>query len=167
MTTNFEKYIAEVNKEIQEKLSTKTFDIWKDDYDAHCLYERYCDEILDYEGGLTEDDDKNGLGFYSQSGKGYFEVCEHRYELYKKLYDAWNLNVDFMEITEVSVMEKEMSWEIYYNVVLNKKRFEIKAEIRSGAVELLHNDEELNDETLGNYTNLKHYRLMQTIKNSS
>lgn len=60
MTINFEKFIAEVDREIQEKLSTKAADNWKDDYDTDCLYQQYCDEILDYEGGLTEDDDAFG-----------------------------------------------------------------------------------------------------------
>ena len=167
MTINFGKFIAEVDREIQEKLSTKDADNWKDDYDADCLYQQYCDEILDYEGGLTDDDDKNGLGFHSHSGKEYFEACEHRYELYKKLYDAWNLNLDFMEATDVSVMEEKMSWEIYYNVVINKKRFEIKVEIKNGVVNILHNNEELDDDAFCKYTNLQHYRLLQILKSSN
>ena len=167
MTINFEKFIAEVDREIQEKLSTKATDNWKDDYEADCLYQNYCSDILDYEGGLTEEDDKNGLGFYSHNGKEYFEACEHRYELRKKLYDAWNLNLDFMEATDVSVMEEKMSWEIYYNVVINKKRFEIKVEIRNGAVNILHNNEELDDDAFSKYTNLNHYRLLQILKSSN
>ena len=167
MTINFEKFIAEVNREIQEKLSTKAADNWKDDYEADCLYQNYCADIYDYEDGLTEEDDKNGLGFATHNGKGYFEVCEHRYELRKKLYGAWNLNLDFMEAAEVSVMEEEMSWEIYYNVVINKKRFEIKVEIKNGVVNILHNNEELDDDAFSKHTNLQHYRLLQILKSSN
>ena len=85
MTINFEKFLTEVEREIREKLSTKPVNNWKDDYEADCLYHKYCDEIFDYEGELTEEDDRNGLGFFSHTGKQYFEACEHRYELYKKL----------------------------------------------------------------------------------
>ena len=42
----------------------------------------------------------------------------------------------------MSVMKEEMSWEIYYDVVLNKSKFEIKVEIRNGVVDVLHNCEE-------------------------
>jgi hypothetical protein len=167
MTTNFDKFISEVDREIREKLSTKTIDVWKDDYEADCLYLKHCEDIDEYEGGLTEDDDKNGYGFISQAGKEYFEVLEDRYKLRKKLYDPWDMNLDFMEVVEVVVMEEEMRWEIYYDVVMNKKRFDIKVEIRNGVVDVLHSDVELDDETLGNYTNLKYYRLIQTIKKSN
>lgn len=70
-----------------------------------------------------------------------------------------------MDATEVSVMEKEMSWEIYYNVVMNESKFEIKAEIKNGVVTILHNSEELDDDALGNFANLDHYRLIQILKN--
>ena len=60
-----------------------------------------------------------------------------------------------------------MSWEIYYNVVIDKKRFEIKVEIRNGVVNILHNNEELDDDAFGKYTNLQHYRLMQILKSSN
>jgi hypothetical protein len=164
MTINFEKFLTEVEREIKQKLSAKTFETWRDNYEADCLYQNYCADISDYEDGLTEDDDKNGLGFHTHNGKEYFEVCEHRYELRKKLYDAWNLNLDFMKAIEVSVMEQEMSWEIYYNVLMNENRFEIKAEIKNGVVTIFHNSEELDDDALGNYANLNHYRLMQILK---
>jgi len=167
MTTNFEKFIAEVDGEIREKLLTKTSDTWKGEYEADCSYKKYCDDILNYQGGLTEDDDKNGLEFYSHSGKEYFEACDIRYELHKKIFGTWNMNLDFMEVIEVSVLEEEMSWEIYYDVVMNKNRFDLKVEIRNGVVDVLHNYEELDEDLLGNYTNLKHYRLLQILKNSS
>lgn len=167
MTTNFEKYIAEVNREILEKLSTKTIDAWKDDYEADCLYLKHREDIDEYEGGLTEDDDKNGYGFSSQAGKEYFEVLEDRYKLRKKLYDPWDMNLDFMELVEVSVMEEEMRWEIYYDVVMNKKRFDIKVEIRNGVVDVLHNYEEFDDDAFGKYTNLNHYRVLQILKGSN
>lgn len=121
MTINFEKFLTEVEREIKQKLSAKNFETAREDYEADCLYQNYCADILDYENELTDDDDKNGLGFATHNGKGYFEVCEHRYELRKKLYDSWNLNLDFMKATEVSVMGQEMSWEIYYSVVMNEK----------------------------------------------
>ena len=167
MTINFDKFISEVDREIREKLSTKTIDTWREEYEADCLYLKHCDDIDEYEGGLTEDDDKNGYGFISQTGKKYFEVLDDRYALRKKLYDPWDMDLDFMEVIEVSVMEEEMRWEIYYDVVMNKKRFDIKVEIRNGVVDVLHNCEEFDDALLGNYTNLKHYRLLQILKNSS
>ena len=167
MTINFEKFLTEVEREIREKLSIKTIEIWKDDYEADCLYLNYSADISEYEDGLTEDDDKNGLGFYSHNGKPYFDVCEHRYELYKQLHDTWNLNLDFMKVASVSVMQEEMSWEIYYDVVMNKQRFEIKVEIRNGVVNILHNSEEFDDDALGNYANFDHYRLIQILKGSN
>jgi hypothetical protein len=168
MTINFEKFLTEVEREIRENLSTKSVDNWKDDYEADCLYQNYCDDISEYEDGLTEEDDKNGMGFSSHTGKQYFEACEHRYELHKKLFEAWNLNLDFMEVTEVSVIQKEMSWEIYYGVMMNNKSFDIKVEIKNGVVTILHNKEELDDDdALGSYTNLSHYKLIQILKNNN
>ena len=107
------------------------------------------------------------MGFYSHNGKQYFEVCDQKYELYKQLYGAWNLNLDFMNATEVSVMEQEMSWEIFYSVVMNENSFEIKAEIKNGVVTILHNSEELDDDALDNYANLNYYRLMQILKSTN
>ena len=122
MTTNFAKFITEITSEIREKLSNKTINAWREEYEADCLYLKHCEDIDEYEGGLTEDDDKNGYGFISQIGKGYFEVLDDRYNLQKKLYEPWNMNLDFMEVAEVGVLEEEMSWDIYYDVVINKKR---------------------------------------------
>ena len=69
MTINFEKFLTEVEREIKQKLSAKTFETWRDDYEADCLYQNYCADISDYEDGLTEEDDKNGLGFHTHNGK--------------------------------------------------------------------------------------------------
>jgi len=59
MTTNFEKFISEVDREIREKLLTKTSHTWKGEYEADCSYQKYCEDILDYEGGLTENENKD------------------------------------------------------------------------------------------------------------
>ena len=48
MTINFEKFLTEVEREIKQKLSSKTFELWRDDYEADCLYQKYCADILDY-----------------------------------------------------------------------------------------------------------------------
>lgn len=166
MTTNFQKFITEVEREINRKLTTKTSAVWRQECDADYLINRYNEEIDEYESGLTEDDDKNGIGFYSQSGKSYDYAVMDQAFLYKKLYEAWDLGFDFIKVARINVFEEEMRWEVYYDVVTDEKEFPIKVEIGNGEVEVLCNDEELDDDKLGNYTNLQYYKLLQILKSS-